>query len=99
MWRGDEQIDSMYNSLFRELLTYMMEDPRNISFSTHLLFGSKNIERVGATVAAQTGMVGPVSTILLGVVILGEPFTPWIAFGTLCVLSGIWLLAKARPQT
>ena len=57
------------------------------------------VERIGATVAAQTGMVGPVSTILMGVVILGEPFTPWIALGTLCVLSGIWLLAKARPQT
>lgn len=47
VWRGDEQIDSMYNSLFRELLTYMMEDPRNIGLSTHLLFGAKNIERVG----------------------------------------------------
>jgi drug/metabolite transporter (DMT)-like permease len=57
------------------------------------------IERVGATVAAQTGMVGPVSTILMGVVILGEPFTVWIALGTVFVLSGIWLLAKARPAT
>ena len=57
------------------------------------------IERVGATVAAQTGMVGPVSTILMGVVLLGEPFTVWIALGTVCVLSGIWLLARARPKT
>jgi len=57
------------------------------------------IERVGATVAAQTGMVGPVSTILMGIVILGEPFTIWIALGTAFVLSGIWMLAKARPQT
>jgi drug/metabolite transporter (DMT)-like permease len=57
------------------------------------------IERVGATVAAQTGMVGPVSTILMGVLILGEPFTAWIGAGTLFVLSGIWLLAKARPAT
>ncbi len=55
------------------------------------------IERVGATVAAQTGMVGPISTILMGVVILGEPFTAWIAAGTVCVLSGIWMLARARP--
>ncbi len=47
VWRSDEQIDFMYNSLFRELLTYMMEDPRNIGLSTHLLFGAKNIERVG----------------------------------------------------
>ncbi len=54
------------------------------------------IERVGATVAAQTGMVGPVSTILMGVLILGEPFTPWIAAGTVCVLTGIWMLAKAK---
>jgi drug/metabolite transporter (DMT)-like permease len=57
------------------------------------------IERVGATVAAQTGMVGPVSTILMGIVILGEPFTIWIGFGTVFVLSGIWMLAKARPRT
>ena len=47
VWRRDEEIDAMYNSLFRELLTYMMEDPRNIGISTHLLFGAKNIERVG----------------------------------------------------
>ncbi len=47
VWRDDEQIDAMYNSLFRELLTYMMEDPRNIGLSTHLLFGAKNIERIG----------------------------------------------------
>ena len=43
----DEQIDAMYNSVFRELLTYMMEDPRNIGLCTHLLFGAKNIERIG----------------------------------------------------
>ena len=54
------------------------------------------IERIGATLAAQTGMIGPLSTILMGVVILGEPFTVWIAAGTLLVLSGIWLLAKSR---
>jgi phosphate transport system protein len=47
VWRDDAKIDAMYNSLFRELLTYMMEDPRNIGLSTHLLFGAKNIERVG----------------------------------------------------
>ena len=54
------------------------------------------IERIGATLAAQTGMVGPLSTILMGVVILGEPFTAWVAAGTVLVLTGIWLLAKAR---
>jgi phosphate transport system protein len=47
VWRQDERIDATYNSLFRELLTYMMEDPRNIGLCTHLLFGAKNIERIG----------------------------------------------------
>ncbi len=47
VWREDQQIDAMYNSVFRELLTYMMEDPRNIGFCTHLLFGAKNLERIG----------------------------------------------------
>ena len=54
------------------------------------------IERIGATVVAQTGMIGPMSTILMGVLILGEPFTVWVAAGTLLVLVGIWLLAKWR---
>jgi phosphate transport system protein len=47
VWSNDGGIDKLYNSLFRELLTYMMEDPRNISFCTHLLFSAKNIERIG----------------------------------------------------
>jgi drug/metabolite transporter (DMT)-like permease len=54
------------------------------------------IERVGASVAAQSGMIGPMSTILMGVVILGEPFTGWIVAGTVLVLSGVWLLTKWR---
>ena len=56
VWRNDEQIDALYNSIFRELLTYMMEDPRNIGLCTHLLFGAKNIERIGdhATNIAET---------------------------------------------
>ena len=54
------------------------------------------IERIGATIAAQTGMIGPLSTILMGVVLLGEPFTIWVAAGTVLVLAGIWLLAKWR---
>ena len=56
VWYKDEEIDAMYNSLFRELLTYMMEDPRNIGLCTHLLFGAKNIERIGdhATNIAET---------------------------------------------
>jgi phosphate transport system protein len=47
VWRNDEAVDAVNNSLFRELLTYMMEDPRNITFCTHLLFCAKNIERMG----------------------------------------------------
>jgi drug/metabolite transporter (DMT)-like permease len=52
------------------------------------------IERIGATMTAQTGMVGPLSTILMGVFVLGEPFTVWVAVGTGLVLLGIWLLAR-----
>jgi len=47
IWNSDDEIDNLYNSLFRELLTYMMEDPRNIGFCAHLLFSAKNIERIG----------------------------------------------------
>ena len=56
VWNRDDKIDAMYTSLFRELLTYMMEDPRNITFCTHLLFCAKNIERMGdhATNIAET---------------------------------------------
>ena len=56
VWRGDEAVDAVNNSLFRELLTYMMEDPRNITFCTPLLFCAKNIERMGdhATNIAET---------------------------------------------
>jgi phosphate transport system protein len=56
VWRGDKEIDAVNNSLFRELLTYMMEDPRNISLCIHLLFCAKNIERMGdhATNIAET---------------------------------------------
>jgi phosphate transport system protein len=47
VWNRDEELDEMYSSLFREFLTYMMEDPRNIGTYTHLLFMAKNIERIG----------------------------------------------------
>ena len=47
VWERDEEIDQVYTGLFRELLTYMMEDPRNITACTHLLFMAKNIERAG----------------------------------------------------
>jgi drug/metabolite transporter (DMT)-like permease len=56
------------------------------------------IERIGAGAAAQVGMVGPVSTILMGIVILGEPFTGWIAAGTVLVMSGIAVFTRGgRP--
>jgi phosphate transport system protein len=56
VWKGDEEIDAMCTSLFRELLTYMMEDPRHITFCIHLMFSAKNIERMGdhATNIAET---------------------------------------------
>jgi phosphate transport system protein len=47
VWLRDEELDEMYTSLFRELLTYMIEDPRNITACTHLLFMAKNLERIG----------------------------------------------------
>jgi phosphate transport system protein len=47
VWHRDAELDEMYSSLFREFLTYMMEDPRNIGAYTHLLFMAKNIERIG----------------------------------------------------
>lgn len=47
VWRADEDLDALYNSIFRELLTYMMEDPRMIGMCTHLLFCAKNMERIG----------------------------------------------------
>jgi phosphate transport system protein len=56
VWNGDEQVDALCTSLFRELLTYMMEDPRNITLCIHLMFCAKNIERMGdhATNIAET---------------------------------------------
>jgi drug/metabolite transporter (DMT)-like permease len=52
------------------------------------------IERIGASLTAQAGTIGPLSTILMAVVLLGEPFTAWVALGTVLVLAGIWLLAR-----
>jgi phosphate transport system protein len=56
VWKGDQDVDALCTSLFRELLTYMMEDPRNITFCIHLMFCAKNIERMGdhATNIAET---------------------------------------------
>jgi phosphate transport system protein len=67
VWRSDESVDEIYNALFRELITYMMEDPRNITPCTHLLFIAKNLERIGdhATNVAET----------LYYAVKGEPLT------------------------
>jgi phosphate transport system protein len=56
VWAGDEPIDTFYNGIFREMLTHMMEDPRNITAAIHLLFVAKNLERIGdhATNIAET---------------------------------------------
>ena len=56
VWRSDRVVDDIYNALFREVITYMMEDPRNITPCTHLLFIAKNLERMGdhATNIAET---------------------------------------------
>jgi phosphate transport system protein len=56
VWHRDEELDDLYTSMFREVLTYMMEDPRNITPCTHLLFIAKNLERIGdhATNIAET---------------------------------------------
>ena len=56
VWRSDEAVDDIYTAIFRELVTYMMEDPRQITPCTHLLFIAKNLERIGdhATNIAET---------------------------------------------
>lgn len=57
------------------------------------------IERIGASLTAQTGMIGPMSTILMGVFILGEPLNTWIIAGTLLVLSGVYMVSRNRPDS
>ena len=47
VWTHDDDVDEHYNALFRELLTYMMADPRTITSCAHLLFMAKNLERIG----------------------------------------------------
>jgi drug/metabolite transporter (DMT)-like permease len=56
------------------------------------------IERVGAPLAAQTGMIGPMSTILMGVFILGEPLNTWVIAGTVLVLGGVYMVSRSRPD-
>ena len=54
------------------------------------------IERIGPSLVAQTGMIGPISTILMGVLILGEPFTAWVAAGSVLVIAGIYVFTRSR---
>ncbi|MBK1659408.1 phosphate signaling complex protein PhoU [Paracraurococcus ruber] len=56
VWASDQSVDEVYNGIFREMLTFMMEDPRHITAATHLLFVAKNLERIGdhATNIAET---------------------------------------------
>jgi drug/metabolite transporter (DMT)-like permease len=54
------------------------------------------IERIGSGLAAQVGMVGPMSTMIMGVVLLGEPFTAWLVAGTALVIAGVFVCSRAR---
>jgi drug/metabolite transporter (DMT)-like permease len=54
------------------------------------------IERIGSGLAAQVGMVGPMSTLVMGVLVLGEPFTVWIVAGTVLVLAGVFVVSRAK---
>jgi drug/metabolite transporter (DMT)-like permease len=56
------------------------------------------IEKIGASLTSQAGTIGPLSTILMAVIFLGEPFTVWVALGTVLVLTGIWLLTRVQPS-
>jgi drug/metabolite transporter (DMT)-like permease len=54
------------------------------------------IERIGSGLAAQVGMVGPMSTMMMGVTVLGEPFTAWLVAGTLLVIAGVFVCSRSR---
>lgn len=69
VWKNDEDIDALHNTTFRHLLTFMMEDPSNISLGMHLLFCAKNIERIGDHT---TNIAESVHYILQGTTIPGE---------------------------
>jgi phosphate transport system protein len=69
VWRSDQDVDALHNSTFRQLLTYMMEDPGNISLGMHLLFSVKNIERIGDHA---TNIAESIHYILQGATIPGE---------------------------
>ena len=78
VWQGDQAIDDLYNSIFRELVTYMMEDARSITPCTHLLFIAKNLERIGdhATNIAETVYYAETGEVLPEDRPKGEPSYP-----------------------
>jgi phosphate transport system protein len=85
VWQRDGEIDALYTSLFRELLTYMMEDPRNISFCTHLLFCAKNIERIGDHT---TNIGETVHYLVTGMMLTERPKNDTSSFTTLDAATG-----------
>jgi drug/metabolite transporter (DMT)-like permease len=64
-----------------------------------VVFIMLGIERIGASLTAQVGMVGPMSTITLGVLVLGEPVNMWIVLGTVLVLSGVYMASQSGEKT
>jgi drug/metabolite transporter (DMT)-like permease len=56
------------------------------------------VERIGPALSAQTGMIGPISTILMSVLILDEPFTAWIAAGTVLVIAGVFVVSRSARR-
>ena len=57
------------------------------------------IERIGAALTSQVGMVGPMATLSLGVLVLGEPLNMWIGLGTLLVLGGVYMASQTGDKT
>jgi phosphate transport system protein len=85
VWNTDDEVDEHYNALFRELLTYMMGDPRTITAGTHLLFMAKNLERIGdhATNIAETIYYEITGQEFMGERPRWNPDTPEVASDTL----------------
>jgi drug/metabolite transporter (DMT)-like permease len=55
------------------------------------------VHRIGAPIVSQVGIIGPLSTVALSWLVLGEPLTGWVLVGTVLVLSGVWLLTRQLP--
>lgn len=65
-----------------------------ISYALYLMFSGQMVPRIGASLTAQTGLVGPMTTVSLGLLVLGEPLNAWIGWGTLLVLGGVYMASK-----